>query len=297
MDVKPNYAPEIQLTEAGLDSLHDLFTRRETMDASMHERMIDLIRPIIATFQDAHWLTVGDEGGDAWMLRQRGVAAVTASSISDARLQRAAELGHLAGVPVRALNAEQLDCPDGAFDFVLCNQAYHHVRRAPLAFYEFMRVARVGFVLIEPVEYRSRPFEIIRTFAKMMLRRRPPVFDIFEPSGNYIYRLSERDVFRMLTALQAQWFAIKTFNNFYLGWLAGRRRDSVLARAIFRLGIGLQDFLCFFRLMGPGMCAVFVPTATDADSLRAALRAAHFRIVTIPRNPYNLDQQAAAERV
>src|SRR5690349_24586743 len=116
------------------------------MDCYMHERMMDLVNPIIDAYPKAHWLTIGDDGQDVWMLRKRGAAAVTASSLSDVRLQRAAELGFLAGIPVRALNAEELDCAEAAFDLVLCRQAYHHVRRAPLAFYEFMRVSRRGVV-------------------------------------------------------------------------------------------------------------------------------------------------------
>lgn len=206
--------------------------------------------------------------------------------LSDGRLQKAVKLGHLNGITVSALNAEHLELPDASFDLSLCSQAYHHVRRAPLAFYEFMRVSRLGFVLIEPVEYPPRPLDVVRTLAKVLLRRTKPIYDLFEPAGNYIYRLSERDILRMLTAVQLPWFAIKTFNSFYVRWLALQRRDSLLARILFKIGTGVQDVLSFCHLMTPGLCVVFVPTSPDAESARETLRAGQFRIVSIPKNPY-----------
>ena len=239
----PEYDTEIRLARSTLESIDDLFKNRDTIDAWMHDRMIDLLRPIINAYPDAHWLTIGDGGADGWMLQQRGAKIVTASSISDVRLQKAKELGHLRGIDVCALNAEQLDVPDASFDVILCSHAFHHVRRAPLAFYEFMRVSRVGFVLIEPIEGTLRLFDFLRATAKIVLRRRPPSYDLFEPAGNYIYRLSTRDIFRMLTAVQMPWFAIKTFNNFYVPLLARQSRDSLLARACFKIGVGVQDIL------------------------------------------------------
>jgi len=286
----PDYHPEISLAESAVDSIHDLFTHRETVDAWLHERMLQFLCPIAAAYPNASWLTIGDEGTDGWMLRQYGAKAVTASSISDVRLKKAADLGHLNGIEVRALNAEHLDLPDDSFDFVLCCQAYHHVRRPPLAFYEFVRVARFGFILVEPIELPvTRPLDVVRRLAKTLLRGSPPESDLFEPAGNFIYRLSERDIFRMAAAVQLPWFAIKTFNNFYLPWLAEQHRESLLAQLILKLGIGAQDALSSCRLMSPGLCVGFVATSLDTMSARDALQADRFRIVSIPRNPYAAD--------
>jgi ubiquinone/menaquinone biosynthesis C-methylase UbiE len=283
------YESEIRSSEAeseNIQALRDLFTCRDSVDAWHHERMLQFVSPMIATYPSAHWLTIGDGGADSWILRNNGAKAVTASSISDARLKKAKELGFLHDIEVRALNAERLELPNASFDFVLCTQAYHHLRRAPLAFYEFMRVSRIGFVLIEPTEGPTRPLDALRALAKMLLRRRRPINDLFEPVGNFIYRLSERDIFRMLAAVQIRWFAIKPFNTFYLQRLASQRRDSLQARLMFQIGIGVQDIVSSCRLMSPGSCVVFVPSSRLAESAQGALRAANFRIVSIPDNPY-----------
>jgi hypothetical protein len=96
----------------------------------------------------------------------------------------------------------------------------------------------------------------------------------------------------MLAAAQLPWFAIKTFNNFNNRWLAGQRRDALLARFIFQIGVGVQDVLSSWHLMSPGLCVVFVPTSPAAEAAQEALRAAHFRIVPIPKNPYTADEHA-----
>lgn len=281
------YDDEIAAAQASVDTIQDLFTHRETIDAWLHERTLQFVRPIVDSFPNASWLTVGDEGTDAWMLQRYGVRKLTASSLSSARLRRAAELGHLKNIDIRALNAEHLDLPDSSFDFILCCQAYHHIRRAPLAIYEFMRVARYGFILIEPFEGRiGKPLDALRTFAKMLLRRRRPKWDVFEPTGNFIYRVSERELFHMFAAVQLPWFAIKTFNSFYLTSLALKRQDSLLASLLLKTGIGVQNLLSFSGLMSPEKCVVFVPTGQETAAVSDRLRSAHFRVVKIPRNPY-----------
>lgn len=284
-----NYNSEIRSTESegeNVQGLRDLVERRDTIDAWQHERMLRYLSTVIAAFPDARWLTIGDAGVDGWALQKFGVKTVTASSVSDARLKKLKELGYLNGIEVRALNAENLELPDASFDIVLCRQAYHHVRRAPLAFYEFMRVASVGFILIEPAELRRRPLNGVRTLAKVLLRRRMPIYDSFEPVGNYIYRVSEKEIFGMLAAVQLPWFAIKRFDNFNSRWLAGQRRDGLLARSIFQIAVGVQGILSSCRLMSQGLCVVFVPTSPAAESAQEALRAAQFRIVSIPKNPW-----------
>lgn len=282
-----NYSKEIRRQEASSEKIPSLIDAPETIDAWRHERMLLAVRPIIAAFPEGEWLTIGDGGADAWMLRRLGASRVTASSISDARLIRLQQSGHLSGIGLRALNAEKIDLPDESVDLILCKEAFHHFPRPPIAFYEFLRVARQGFLLIEPAELgRRRPLDVLRTFAKLVLRRRSPVYELFEPAGNYIYRVSQNEVERMLTAIQLPWFAIRNFSNFYATWVMRQSRDRTLARTVFEFGLRAQDVLVGCRLMSPGFCALFVPIGPTPVGLRAALRMAGFRIIQLPRNPY-----------
>ena len=182
-----------------------------------------------------------------------------------------------------------MDLADGAVDIIMCKEAYHHFPRAPLAFYEFLRVSRFSFVLIEPIAVPGRPLDIARSLAKMMLRRRGRAFDQFEPVGNFIFRVSLPEVHRMLSALQTPWFAVREFNNFITRSLAKKSERNRLALLIFRLGIAAQDFLVRVRLIAPGMAIIFVPTGATDNEYRDALARGGFRIVTTPKNPYRPD--------
>ena len=151
-----NFGQEIRLQETSSERIPSLIGAPRTIDAWRHERMFRAARPFINMFPEGEWLTIGDGGADGWMLRSLGASRVTASSISDARLKQLKQSGHLTGIELRALNAEAIDLPDGSIDFILCKEAFHHFPHAPLAFYEFLRVARRGFLLIEPSELGSR---------------------------------------------------------------------------------------------------------------------------------------------
>lgn len=282
------YDQETSLHEVSAERVPSLIGQPDTIDAWRHERMLRLAQPLINVQPDAAWLTIGDGGADAWMLRQMGARQVTASSISDARLRTLASRGHLPDIEIRAINAERIDLPDRAIGFILCKEAFHHFPRAPIAFYEFMRVAHSGVLLIEPADFGfARPFDVLRTVSKLVLRRRPPVYELFEPVGNYIYRLSPREVGRMLTAMQVPWFAVRRFNDFSTRHLVNKRRDDVLPRAVFEAGLAVQNGLAAVGLMNPGFCAVFVPTGATGDDTRRALSDARFDIVETPRNPYS----------
>jgi ubiquinone/menaquinone biosynthesis C-methylase UbiE len=285
-----HYDQEIRLHEATSKKVPSLIGVPDLIDAWRHERMFEAARPIIAAFPEGEWLTIGDGGQDAWMLSQMGARRVSASSISDARLAELQRAGPLAGIEIFALNAERIALADASVDLILCKEAFHHFPHPPLAFYEFLRVARRGFLLIEPAELPSpRALDMVRTFAKLALRRRAPVYELFEPVGNYIYRVQHREIARMLTAIQHPWFAIRHFNDFSTFWVVRQPRQHALARRLFEFGLLVQDVLVACHLMSPGLCALFVPIEPAPESLKTGLGAAGFQIVELPRNPYGPD--------
>lgn len=250
----------------------------------MHDREYELARPILSAHPDAEWLTVGDGGGDAWWLRKQG-AKVTGSSISLSHLKRFGAL--LDGIPLLEINAEAIDLPDGATDYVLCKASFHHFPRPMIAFYEFLRVARQGMLLIEPTEFGpGRPLDVVRKVVKRLLRGESFGAQEFETTGNYIYRVSIRETYRALCAIQSPWFAVKPYNSFFGCGINGRSRHSPLYSTIYRMALVTQDLLCRLGLMRPALAAVFVPTGASDPATRAALKRDGYHIIDIPRNPY-----------
>ena len=258
-----------------------------SIDAFVHERMYRVIAPIYSTFPNATWLTIGDSGGDAYFLKQQGVAHVTSTSISAERLNELKDSGVLEGIQVDAVNAEEIHYEDRSFDIVFCKEAYHHFPRPPLAFYEFLRVARKCVILIEPAEKRGwRLLDTLKIWVKALLRTQSASKQMFEPSGNFLFRLSDVEVLKMATALQLQEVALKFSNVFYLKYIASKRIDDRLFKLVETLGLQLQDVFCALSLMNYGLVTSIIFKEPPTPELRETLARNGFRIVGIPRNPY-----------
>ena len=98
---------------------------------------------------DHTWLTIGDTGGyDSYHLKEFGIRNVTPSSLNDKILRAGHDAGYIDDY--LSINAECISLEDQSFDFVLCNQALHHMSRPAVAISEMLRVARLGVFLIEP---------------------------------------------------------------------------------------------------------------------------------------------------
>ena len=262
-----------------------------TIDAWRQRRMYEMVDPIIQAHRDATWLTVGDSGGDAWFLKSCGVADVTASSISTHQLSALQQQGHLPGVRLRAINIEHIDCESESFDIVFCKEAYHHLPRPAVGLYEMIRVARKCVVLCEPCDHGGKPFDWLRVKAKSLLRGGGLEFHMFEPVGNFIFQLSERETIKIATALSIGPLFFKNFSDFYHPSLSKKCVDEPLPRAIAKLGISVQDGLSRLRLMSFARHYAIIWKQLPSSDLSAQLQKQGFRRVDVPRNPYTSAQE------
>ncbi|MBW8886630.1 MAG: class I SAM-dependent methyltransferase [Fibrobacteres bacterium] len=240
--------------------------------------------PLLHACHGATWMTVGDGnyGSDANFLARRG-GRVVATSITDKTLKVARSLGYVEAI--RAENAESLTPKDDAFDFVFCKEAYHHFPRAPIAFYEMLRVARMAVVLIEPADGPERILDRLRAGFKRMLRGDASLD--FEPSGNFIFRLDIREVSKMVAASGYAGIAWLSFNDFYHPASSRGEYRLLSPRTwLLRLGIAVQDLFCGLRLMRPGLACVIAFKERPEASVRTALRMGGFRFRSSPINPY-----------
>jgi SAM-dependent methyltransferase len=234
-------------------------------------------------------LTIGDGhyGSDAFVLHSRG-ANVTASSLSDATLTIAHQQGYIP--QYRIENAEFISQPDGSYDFILCKQSYHHFPRPAIAFYEMLRVARRAVVLIEPIEGRPRALDWGKQVFKKLIRGDQSV--MFETSGNFLYRVSVREIEKMLTALGHPCIAVKPFNDFFHPRLACQTNQGLSpGRLVTRAGILAQDFFCSVRLLNYGVATIIAFKIDPGTEVSQALKHQGYTFSRLPRNPYAGDSQ------
>lgn len=261
------------------------YVAKDTIDCLHHDRMYNSLHALLLHAADKTWMTVGDGrfGTDANFLRPH-VRSVVATSISSSTLKIAKDRKWIDGYSEE--NAERISFGDGQFDFVLCKEAYHHFPRPAVGLYEMLRVARVGVVLIEPFDGHWSPFGSFKRITKRMLRGEH-AYDQFEPVGNFIFRLSPTETFKIMTALGYYGIAWRPMNGFWWGPLSSANRTKISLRlACYWLGIYAQDLACRMRLLSPGLVTMICLKNQPAPELLRDLKKQGFRIEISPTNPY-----------
>ena len=264
--------------------LPSCYAAPDSIDAWRHRRMLETLLPLLESYPKATWLTLGDGyyGSEAHFLQNHGADA-TASSITDANLRSAQERGYVA--KYRAENAEALTLADGSFEFVMCKESYHHFPRPAIAFYEMWRVARTGVVLIEPTEDPRRALDSFKYLVKQVLRGDST--DQFEVSGNFLYRVSIREIEKMATALNGAWVAVRRYNDFYYAKAAADKYGTAtVGNLITKFGLFVQDALCRMRLLNSGLATMMVFKHDIDPALRRKLSQRGFAMIKLPKNPY-----------
>ena len=270
---------------AGRDEVPWCYKQPNSIGNWHHERMLRSIEPLLKYCKATTWMTVGDGrfGSDANFLRPY-VASATATSISGSTLKIAKERGWIDAFSEQ--NAEKLLFDDASFDFVLCKETYHHFPRPAIGFYEMLRVARRGIVFIEPMEGMWSPLLALKRTLKRLLRRDHP-YDLFEPSGNFVYRINMNEIAKNLTALGYSIFAWKGMNTFWYEPFDRAMKDQFSFAWIgSRLGILIQDVACSLGLLSHGVATVVCFKSMPDPDLLINLRAAGFHVRQLPTNPY-----------
>jgi len=277
--------------------------RENTVDYWRHEQMYSQLGPILKSYPQASWLTVGDGrfGTDAHFLGKFGVE-VLASDINESSLREAKQSGFIREYKVE--NAEHLSFPDKHFDFILCKESYHHFPRPALALYEMLRVARTGIVLIEPNDqslfepYRSdlysatywMAFAIKQLLKGKMGRAKSTFPNRYEPAGNYVYTISKREIEKAALGLNLPAVAFKGLNDSYLEGVEHEEigSDGKLFQKIKR-NIKLLDKRSANRPEAFGLLIAVIFKTDPIPAVLEQLRSSRFDISILERNPYTTE--------
>lgn len=262
-----------------------------TVDRWRHERMYNCIDPILENDADSYWLTVGDGkyGRDSNYINSKGCRALP-TDISTYLLEKAKCAGYVQDFSQE--NAEKLTFPDDTFDYTLCKESYHHFPRPILALYEMLRVSAKGVVLIEPNDklINSNPFTClarygIGTLEKMLNTNTER--DDYEETGNYIYRLSMREIEKVCISVNYHMVAFKKINDHYVKGADEElliNKGPILKKIERR--ITFLDTLSFLRIINPRNLVAVIFKETPSLSIVRSLEKNNYQIVALPQNPY-----------
>ena len=272
--------------------------KNKTINRWRHDRMYKLLKPLINYDINLNWLTVGDGryGTDANALLSLGVKDVMCTDISDKLLRIGNENGFIN--QYSAENAENMSFENESFDFVLCKEAYHHFPRPHIALHEMFRVSKVGVILIEPCDAKiSTPFfDILFPFIKKIRRKiLNREYDdsghAFEPVGNYVFSISERELEKVQLGMHRRHLAFHYINDYYESGFEFLHLDTFdqseqkkINKA--KSSIVRRDRLVKYGLKSPDLLASILFKSNPDPLILKSLDEAGWRVKELPNNPY-----------
>ena len=212
--------------------IHESWFKENTVNFWRHQRMYKTIKPLAEQYRKNKWLSIGDGrfGLDAYRLKAMYNMNVFPTDISQSMLARGKELGLISDFGIE--NAEKLTFYENAFDIVFCKESFHHFPRPMIALYEMIRVCKNAVILIEPndIYVLRRPRSVAKSSVKWLFSRLLRISrytennfsffsrksDSFEKSGNYVYRISKRELEKIVYALNLRGFAWIGLNDYYI---------------------------------------------------------------------------------
>ena len=277
------------LNNADFSRIADTWMREDNLDHWCHVRIRSAVRPFVESDNSASWLTVGDGryGADAHYLISLGAETVHASDMHDTLLRIGSKRGFI--TDYSAQNAEKMTFADGSFDYVYCKEAFHHFPRPYIALNEMFRIARRAVILTEP---RDEVFHHawLKRLAKHALGKSERGHS-FEPIGNYVYTISERELEKFLLGMHYGYIGFQGCNNFYIDGVefvpteGGTSRDKRI-RLMTRGAIVAMDALEKVGLHKSSLLSAALFKQEPAPALRQQLEASKWKLRKLPRNPY-----------
>jgi ubiquinone/menaquinone biosynthesis C-methylase UbiE len=284
-----------------------------TIDAWRHNRMLSFLDPLLKSCPGNQWLTIGD-GRYAfetrYLIKKDRQCDVTTTDLSDSLLSEALQKGLIQKFKIE--NCESLSFADDSFDFVLCKESYHHLPCPYAALYEMIRVARKAVILIEPNDlvlgsnyYKKfvqaqNGYVPMKDILRALLRKAgilqamrklrgfaqetktPDVQAEFEPSGNFVYGISEREIEKVALGLGLPAVAFASFNDYYEEGVEFEpaNSDSMLFRKV-QSKIAEANATSSTNIL----CAVLFRMQPE-DALNTEMQKKGFVLKKIPSNPY-----------
>jgi SAM-dependent methyltransferase len=252
-------------------------------------RTLDILKPLF--YSKNTWLTIGDYNGfEARYLKEQN-QPVIASDISDAFLKEAKAEGLID--EFRKENVEHLSLEQNSIDFLLCREAFHHFPRAYLGAYEMIRVAKKGVIIIEPLDILAK-MPLVLLFKNICDRFNPQLINKFwknryswEPVGNYVFKISEREVEKIAMGIGLPCIAFLGINI-----IKSDNEKIMTVPTDQKLWHKMKSRIKFLNLLSRlritpynMLCSVIFKEMPDEETIEK-LKTVGYTVIKLPSNPY-----------
>ena len=267
----------------------------ESLDYWRHNRILNLIRPILK--KNETWLTIGDGryGSEAAWLKRHDI--VCHSSDMHTNLL---ELAYKKGIvdSFSEQNAENLNLESNSFDYVLIKETLHHLPRPWLAIYEAFRVCKKGVVIIEPNDTYAYSHCFKKTFIrsknllKKLLNKKVYKDEYgFEEVGNFIYTINMRELEKFLLGIHKTRIAFNNINDHYfenIEYISTKNasfKEKVICLKLKSM-ILIKDLLCNLGFMNFSIGEAILFKEKPEKKLIYDLKNMNWNYKNLPNNPF-----------
>jgi len=283
-----------KIKKNSLKKAFDDFFEKGTVRRWKYERIANNLVPLFKIFPKSYWLTIGDGrfGEDAEFIQSKGIS-VTASDISDYLLKYSKEKGKIK--EIRKENAEKISLKDDSVDFTFCKEAYHHFPRPYIAVYEMLRVSKEGIILIEPTDYnidQNLLKQIILKILKIPFERGGIKItrEGFESVGNYIYRISKREIRKIATGMDFPYIAFKGINDYNWKSKDANFQEKVNSKSKTynktKKMLELLNFLSKMKMLSENLTMAIIFKKELNKKQIKLLELNGFEVIELAKNPY-----------
>lgn len=238
-----------------------------------------------------NWLTVGDAYGFDAQYIQNSNNIVLATDLNIDFL----------GVAVNekiiefcaAENAERLTFENDSFDYVLCKESYHHFPRPYAAVYEMLRVAKSAVVIIEPQDPITKMplllliINLLAPNSKLINKIWKNRFS-YEPVGNFVYKVSEREFEKLAAGLGLPMIAFKKINpNFWFKNSEMVPANNKMKKFLsIKIKKNILDILVRLKIIPSQVLASIIFKEKPNEETVKLLKLTGYKLINISGNPY-----------
>lgn len=278
-----------------LSSHHQTWFQKDTVDYWRHMRMYKPVTPLVKYYPNTKWITIGDGhyGLDSIRLKEMEPSIdVLPTDISPGCLEFALSKGMIS--KFEQVNAEKIPYKDVYFDFAFCKESFHHFPRPYAAVYEMLRVSGKAIIFLEPNDITDQPIPVriiinIKQLLKRLIGKKNFHIDTwsYEPSGNYVYGLSKRELEKIALGLNLPVVAYYYYNDLYEGGVEYEKvgSNSKLFKRL-KLKLRISNVLCRLGLLTYNKMNAIIFKYPPPDDLVHSLKESGFKFIYLPRNPY-----------